>query len=54
MTDALCRYGGGAAGIVKAAELLDAETRYEFMPYRSNAHLDLGTRFTSDTLQKAK
>ena len=41
MTDAKCIYVGHDAGVVHATELLDGESRYEFVPYRSPAHLQL-------------
>jgi len=41
MTEVKCLYIGHEAGVVKAADLSDAEARYEFTPYRSKAHLEL-------------
>lgn len=39
--DARCIYIGHDAGVVHAADLMDGENRYEFVPYRSQAHLEL-------------
>ena len=41
MVEVKCLYVGHEAGMVKAAELMDGETQYEFTPYRSKAHLEL-------------
>jgi len=41
MTDVKCIYIGHEAGLVKAEELADGQTPYEFTPYRSRAHLEL-------------
>jgi hypothetical protein len=41
MTDVKCLYIGHEAGVVKAVDLADGDTQYEFTPYRSRAHLEL-------------
>lgn len=41
MTEIKCLYIGHEAGMLKTAELLDGESKYEFIPYRSRAHLEL-------------
>jgi hypothetical protein len=41
MTDVKCLYIGHEAGLVKAQDLSEGETQYEFVPYRSRAHLEL-------------
>ena len=41
MTEVKVLYIGHEAGSVKAADLSDGETQYEFVPYRSKAHLEL-------------
>ena len=47
MTQAICRYVGQDAGIVKAHQLADAQSAYTFTPYRSKAHEQLELKLKS-------
>lgn len=50
MTDVKCLYIGHEAGLVKAEQLLDDEAPYEFVPYRSRAHLELEKKLAAKGL----